>query len=102
VLEDEANELVLSVVSLWEIALKARAGKLSLPERSEFFREHMRQLGIGRVLSVEARHVFGLFELPHHHRDPFDRLLAAQSRTERLPLVASDRMFRRYPIEVLW
>ncbi len=102
VVRDEANELVLSAASLWEIALKVRAGKLDLPERWEFFHEHMTALGIRSVLPIEARHVFGLFQLPEYHRDPFDRLLVSQCRAERLPLVASDRVLRRYPVEVLW
>jgi len=82
--------------------VKVRTGKLELPESREFFHEHMTALGIESVLPVEARHVFGLFSLPDHHRDPFDRLIIAQCRAERLPLVASDRMIRRYPVEVLW
>jgi len=102
VVRDEANELILSAASVWEIALKVRAGKLALPEQPEFFREHMAKLGITKVLGIEARHVFGLFDLPDHHRDPFDRLLVAQCRAEGLPLVASDRLLRRYGVEILW
>ena len=102
VLEDEETELLLSAVSLWEIALKVRAGKLELPEEWEFFHEQMTLLRIGGVLSVEAGHVFRLFRLPDHHRDPFDRLLVAQCQVEKLPLVASDAARRRYDIEVVW
>ncbi len=102
VIEDETNDLLLSAASLWEIALKVRAGKLDLPERWEFFHEHMAALGIGSVLPVEARHVFGLFQLPDHHRDPFDRLLVSQCQAERLSLVTSDRILRRYPVEIVW
>ena len=78
------------------------AGKLELPEEAEFFREHMALLGIEAVVPVEASHVFGVLRLPDHHRDPFDRLLVAQCQVERLPLVASDSLLRRYPIEVVW
>ncbi len=99
---DEDTELALSVVSLWEIALKAGAGKLELPEEKSFFQEHMGLLGIRRVLAIEASHVFGLFSLPDHHRDPFDRLLVAQCMVENIPLVASDALLRRYPIEIIW
>lgn len=94
-------------VFLWCIAgkkyrLSARAGKLELPEEKDFFQEHMALLGIDGVLAIEASHVFGVFQLPDHHRDPFDRLLAAQCMVEKLPLVASDAVLRRYPIEVIW
>ncbi len=102
VVRDEATELLLSVASLWEIALKVSAGKLQLPASWEFFHEHMTALGIRSVLPIEARHVFGLFWLPAYHRDPFDRLLVSQCQSERLALVASDRFLPRYPIEILW
>lgn len=102
VLEDDENDLVVSAASFWEIALKIRAGKLSLPERGEFFRDHMRRLGVEKVLPVYASHVFEMFNLPAHHRDPFDRLLVAQSRHEGYPIVSSDSMLRKYPIEVIW
>ena len=101
-LESDETELVLSAVSLWEIAVKAQAGKLQVPQEGGFFQEHMALLGVQTVLPVEATHVFALFGLPRHHRDPFDRLLAAQCVVEKLPLVASDRALRRYPIEVIW
>ncbi len=52
--------MLLSAASLWEIALKVRAGKLALPERWEFFHEHLAALGVRSVLPIEARHVFGL------------------------------------------
>jgi PIN domain nuclease of toxin-antitoxin system len=94
--------LLVSAASLREIALKVRAGKLAFPQRWEFFHEHLTALGVRSVLRIEARHVFGLFQLPEHHRDPFDRLLIAQCQAQRLPLVASDRLLRRYPIEVIW
>ena len=102
VLEDDENDLVLSAVSLWEIALKSRAGKLGVPENHEFFRDHMRRLGVEKVLPVYASHVFEMFNLADHHRDPFDRLLVAQSRHEGYPIVSSDSMLRKYPIEVIW
>lgn len=96
------SELLLSAVSLWEIYLKVQAGKLDLPLEPEFFRDHMTQLGVRRVLAVEARHVYGVGELPDHHRDPFDRLLVAQAITESLTMVASDAAIRRYPVESFW
>jgi PIN domain nuclease of toxin-antitoxin system len=102
IVEDEETELLLSAVSMWEIALKARAGKLEIPEEKSFFQEQMGLLGIQFVLAVEASHVFELFSLPDHHRDPFDRLLIAQCVAERIPLIASNTAIRRYPVEVIW
>jgi PIN domain nuclease of toxin-antitoxin system len=102
VVEDEDTELLLSAVSIWEIALKAHIGKLEIPEEKSFFQEQMGLLGIQLVLPVEASHVFELFNLPDYHRDPFDRLLIAQCMSERIPLVASHAAIRRYPLEVIW
>jgi PIN domain nuclease of toxin-antitoxin system len=102
VIAREETELLLSASSLWEIALKARAGKLELPEEEGFLREHMGLLGVKRVLAVEASHVYGLFALPDYHRDPFDRLLVAQCVVEGIPLVASDAALGRYAVEVVW
>ncbi len=99
---DEDNRLLLSAASLWEIALRVRTGKLSLPETREFFKEHLRRLGIDRVLAVEAVHVFRVFELPDHHRDPFDRLLVAQCQVENVPIVTSDSALTKYAINVIW
>ena len=99
---DEENRLLLSAASLWEIALKARSGKLRLPETREFFQEHLERLGIAGVLAVEAVHVFRVFELPDHHRDPFDRLLVAQCQVENMPLVTSDSTLNKYAIDVIW
>ncbi len=100
-LRDETNELLVSAASLWEIALKVRAGKLRLPETGDFFAAHLGRLGAG-TLAVAAAHVLRLFGLPHHHRDPFDRLLVAQCQVEGLVLVTADAALRAYAVEILW
>ena len=102
VVRDENNDLLLSAASLWEIALKVRAGKTRLPEQAEFFYQQMAALGIRAVLPIDARHVFDLFRLPDIHRDPFDRLLVSQCRSEGIPLLSPVRMLRDYPVEVIW
>jgi PIN domain nuclease of toxin-antitoxin system len=102
VIEDDETELLLSAVSLWEIALKARTGKLEIPQEKAFYLDQMNLLRIQVVLAVEARHIFELFGLPDHHRDPFDRLLVAQCMAEKLPFIASDAAMRRYPVQIIW
>jgi PIN domain nuclease of toxin-antitoxin system len=102
VIEDEKSELQLSAVSLWEIAVKAQAGKLEIPMDKSYYVEHMGFLGIQTVLPVEARHIYQLLNLPPHHRDPFDRLLVAQCIAEKLPFVASDVALHRYPVQIIW
>lgn len=101
-LENEENALWLSVVSLCEITVKVQAGKLQLPASESYFREHLGKLGIERVLGVESTHIYALLALPVHHKDPFDPLLIAQCRVEKLVLVSADTTLRQYPVEIVW
>jgi PIN domain nuclease of toxin-antitoxin system len=101
-LSDSRNDIALSTVSLWEIALKVEAGKLRLPASRSYFETHMEQLGVGEVLSVTPRHIYTLLSLPSVHKDPFDRLLAAQSISEGLSMLTADAVFRDYPLKVIW
>jgi PIN domain nuclease of toxin-antitoxin system len=101
IIQAESNQVLLSAASLWEIALKVRAGKLHLPERPDFFISHMGNLGV-QVLPIDGSHVLGVLGLPDHHRDPFDRLLIAQCQAEQLVFLSADEVARRYAVEVLW
>lgn len=97
-----SSELWWSVVSLWEAIQKAQVGKLSLPLPAgpmltgELSSNHV------RLLPVSLSHVLRVEELPLHHRDPFDRLLIAQSIEEKWPIVTADPWFARYPVDVIW
>ena len=101
IIRDEANTLLVSAASLWQIALKVRAGKLKLPEQREYFIEHMSLLK-AQPLAVEAVHVLSVFSLPDHHRDPFDRILVAQCITEGIPIVTGDAAICEYAVQVIW
>jgi PIN domain nuclease of toxin-antitoxin system len=100
-LENPENQRVVSVTSLWEIALKVQIGKLDLPVSPSFYRQHLQRLHAS-LLPVEARHTFELMRLPLLHRDPFDRLLVAQARTDQLTLLTCDTLIARYPVATLW
>lgn len=101
-LEDPAHELFLSAASTWEIAIKYALGKLPLKQPpGSWLPDVIIRMGLS-PLPITAAHTWAVAELPWHHRDPFDRLLVAQSRLETLPLISPDRMFRRYRVEVLW
>ena len=97
----DASHAVLSATSLWEIALKVRAGKLGSPDESDFFTRQAESLGL-EMLPIHVRHVNRVFQLPDHHRDPFDRLLIAQAIVEDLPIVTIDPAFRLYGVKVIW
>jgi PIN domain nuclease of toxin-antitoxin system len=100
-LEDPANERWLSTITLGEIAIKVKIGKLPLSSDRQFYLNHIDALS-ARILSVEIDHTFEMFHLPLHHRDPFDRMLIAQAKAEGLTLISRDRVFARYGVEVLW
>ncbi|HEV8145235.1 MAG TPA: type II toxin-antitoxin system VapC family toxin [Bryobacteraceae bacterium] len=99
---DSKNELMLSAVSIWEIALKVQSGKLVLPASREYFDAHLTQLGVRSVLAISPMHVYGVLDLPPVHKDPFDRLLAAQCLSERMSLISADKIFRDYGVDTIW
>jgi PIN domain nuclease of toxin-antitoxin system len=93
----EENEVFVSVVSPWEIAIKRSKKKLRAPEDlDDAVKAHKFQL-----LPVLLRHTKAIGSLPHHHGDPFDRMLVAQAQVDGLTLVSVDRTLRRYPIAIL-
>jgi PIN domain nuclease of toxin-antitoxin system len=97
-----AAEVWISVASLWEIITKTQIGKLTLPAPvSDYLTKKLKANGV-LVLQITFDHVKRLEKLPLHHRDPFDRILIAQSLEENLPVVSSDPLFARYPIQVIW
>jgi PIN domain nuclease of toxin-antitoxin system len=90
----------LSAISITEIAIKSGKGKLEV--RREDVVAGLADLRM-QVLPWNARHALGLFALPPHHADPFDRQILAQALAEKIPVVASDKKFRLYTdIEVIW
>src|SRR5579863_7958118 len=92
------NELVLSCVSLIEIAIKVQSGKLEIPLSRDYMDEHFQNIGISRILDVRPKHAYTMASIPRLHGDPFDRLLAAQCISENMHLVSADRVFRKYPV----
>jgi PIN domain nuclease of toxin-antitoxin system len=100
VLEDSGNVRELSVLSLAEIGLKNAIGKLVLsPESTMSAAERLRV----QILGYLPEHAFRLFDLPLHHKDPFDRQLIAQALTENIPVVTCDERFALYKgLRVIW
>lgn len=100
-LEAEDTDLFLSAASAWEIAIKYALGKLLLPlPPDKYLPTRMATSGV-EGLAVEVSHATRVAELPHHHRDPFDRLLIAQAQQEGLTLLTVDPVFEPYDVSTL-
>jgi PIN domain nuclease of toxin-antitoxin system len=99
---NEDNELWFSVASVWEMGIKAAMDKLPLPEPIDLYVDStLRELG-ANLLEINARHALTAARLPLHHRDPFDRMLIAQAKVEKMAIVTSDRAFDRYETSIIW
>ena len=99
---DNDNELLLSAVSGFEIAVKYGLGKLKLSEPHIIFMRRRIDNNNLLELPITMEHTTHLQDLPPHHRDPFDRLLVAQAMVEGLPLLTTDKQLTVYPIECIW
>jgi PIN domain nuclease of toxin-antitoxin system len=92
------DQILISAVVIWEVAIKRRLGKLDAPADLLI---RLEQADVG-LLPITARHADRVGTLPMHHQDPFDRLLVAQAETEGLVVVSGDRAMRRYEVDVIW
>ena len=101
-IEDQGNQRFLSVASLWEMSIKVSIGKLELGMTlTELVKREVYGNAI-ELLEIQPEHLDELVKLPFHHKDPFDRLLIAQSLTENIPVVTKDSAFRSYPATIVW
>ena len=99
--ENRGNELLLSAASSWEIAVKHALGRLPLPEPpATYVPSRMASSGVAG-LPVEHIHALRVAELPPLHRDPFDRLLVAQAREEKLTLLTADPRILAYDVDCI-
>ena len=96
------NSLHLSMASLWEISLKASTGKLFVPtSNSPEFPQTLERLGF-QISEMTWQTIRRSTTLPYHHRDPFDRILIAESQLKGLPIISSDRKFDVYGVDRIW
>jgi PIN domain nuclease of toxin-antitoxin system len=93
----EESEVFVSIVSPWEMAIAKARGRMDPPDNLEAQLEARRFA----LLPVSLHHTHVVETLPHHHRDPFDRMLVAQAQVEGLTIVTVDRLLRRYPVSLL-
>ena len=101
-IENPANERLLSVASLWEVAIKTSLGKLTLSSPfDDLVPAQLKVNGID-LLNIKVDHLSTLTTLPFHHRDPFDRLIIAQALVEELPVISLDGAFDAYGVTRHW
>jgi PIN domain nuclease of toxin-antitoxin system len=98
---EEADIVYLSIVSLWEIAIKLNLGKLSLKQDYEAIEIELEASDI-LLLPITFSDTIQIRDLPLHHRDPFDRMLIAQAITRSLTVISRDTAFDAYPIQRFW
>ncbi len=101
-LEDENNHLFLSDASIWEMQIKVQLGKMKLKLPLEDLIESQQRDNEVEILPITTEHILALDGLPFHHKDPFDRLLIAQSIVENFTIVTVDSEFPAYPAKLLW
>ena len=101
-LEDESHDVFLSVVTSWEVVIKFSIGRLTLPKDPDDLLPEVFERFSFQPLSITHAHSLAVGNLVFHHRDPFDRMLVAQARSEKLVLLTADSMFEKYPVEILW
>lgn len=101
-IEDSANDLLWSMASSWEIAVKLSLGKLEIDRPlHRLFAELVSEQGVD-VLPIDHAHCTLLAALPMHHRDPFDRMLIVQAQQMSVPILTADPKFGDYDVAVLW
>lgn len=99
---DGGNELLFSVASGWEMAIKISSGKLTVTgDLVSYLSRYLAENAI-EVLPISLSHAAGVAELPNYHRDPFDRLLISQALQENIALLSADPQVARYPAQIIW
>ena len=96
------NDVCVSLASCWELAIKVSIGKLRLKTNLERFVPEQLAANRFELFDLQLRHVLRVATLPFHHRDPFDRLLAAQALEEGVAIVSEDRVFKKYGVSRIW
>lgn len=102
IIADGTNELFLSSASCWEIAVKAHIGRITLPAKPDVFIPDQMAINAIHGLPIHPSHALHVFNLPLLHRDPFDRIIVAQSQLEKLTVITSDTLISRYKVETIW
>lgn len=102
VIEASDTDLLLSVASLWEAAIKWQVGKLPFPDHPSRYLPAQLLRGDVTPLEIRMHHVLHVATLPPHHNDPFDRIIIAQAQLEQMSIVTRDENIGRYDVKTVW
>jgi PIN domain nuclease of toxin-antitoxin system len=100
-IESEPRDVNVSMASIWEIAIKASLGKIDFPSPPAAYALQQMERQRFALLQITTEQIDTLHSLPQHHRDPFDRLLIAAARAERMTVLTADRAFAAYDIDAV-
>ncbi len=100
IIADPDNEILFSIASLWEIAIKLSRGKLAISKSIDDVVAYI-EGSTSILFAIAPEHLIHVASLPFHHKDPFDRLIIAQSLVENIPILTSDSNFSAYGVELL-
>ena len=100
--KNPANQVFLSVASVWEMQIKIKLGKMIFNDTLENIIIEQQTVNNIQILPVELSHALYIENLPLHHKDPFDRLLISQAIVENMTLVSADTNFAKYQVNLLW
>jgi PIN domain nuclease of toxin-antitoxin system len=95
------NDKYVSIVSIWELAIKLSLKKITFKEGSKGFLDLIYTNGFD-LLEIEPKHIFGLETLPFYHKDPFDRLLVSTALAENITIITDDENIPKYPVNYIW
>jgi PIN domain nuclease of toxin-antitoxin system len=102
IISSGTEEIYFSSATVWELTIKAQLGKLTLPgPPQQSIPAFTAKQGL-KPLAVTYAHAVKIYDLPLHHRDPFDRLLIAQAIVEDMTILTADRALAKYPVDILW
>lgn len=99
---EAANEILISTVTGWEIAIKAQLGKLTVAAELDPFITAQITQNYFTLLPIKWNHALYIYTLPLYHRDPFDRMLVVQSQLEQIPILTIDSLITQYDVKTIW
>jgi PIN domain nuclease of toxin-antitoxin system len=102
IIKDHHNEIYFSAASAWEISIKIRLGRLTIEENLEPFIVAQLAKNNFQTLSITIFHSIYTSKLPEIHKDPFDRMIIAQSKAENMSLISKDKNIKKYKVPVVW